>query len=76
MTCKSKTCVTKKQYNLVLKRLQQDAKKNNALVYENQKLKIKLSKSNLSFNKLLTQIANLITKSLTFLVFNDILYLL
>ena len=63
MPCKSKTCVTKKQYNLVLKSLQEATTKNNALVYENHKLKLKLSKSNLSFNKLLTQIANLITKS-------------
>lgn len=61
MTCKSKTCVTKKQYNLVLKSLQEATKKNNDHVYEINKLKIKISNSNILFHKLLTQIANTIT---------------
>ena len=61
MTCKSKTCVTKKQHNLVLKSLQEATKKNNDQVYEIHKLKVKISKSNSSFHKLLTQIANTIT---------------
>ena len=61
MTCKSKTCVTKKQYNLVLKSLREATRKNNDHVYEIHKLKVEISKSNSLFHKFLTQIANTIT---------------